>query len=32
MERKITGEALRNEIVKIVKGRVDETKGAQTFA
>ena len=31
IERKISGEALRNEIVKIVKGRVDETKGARTF-
>jgi hypothetical protein len=29
IERKISGEALRNEIVKIVKGRLDEIKGAQ---
>ena len=32
IERKISGEVLRNEIIRIIKGRVDEIKRTQTFA
>lgn len=32
IERKISGEALRNEIIKIIKGRADEIKSTQTLA
>jgi hypothetical protein len=32
IERKISGEALRNEIIKIIKGRADEIKRTQTLA
>jgi len=32
IERKVSGEVLRNEIIRIVKGRVDEIKRTQTFA
>jgi hypothetical protein len=32
IERKISGEVLRNEIIKIIKGRVEEIKSTQTFA
>jgi hypothetical protein len=32
IERKVSGEVLRNEIIRIIKGRVDEIKRTQTFA
>jgi hypothetical protein len=32
IERKISGEVLRNEIIRIIKGRVEEIKSTQTFA
>jgi len=32
IERKVSGEVLRNEIIRIIKGRVDEIKRTQTLA